>query len=1326
MGIYEPYIKAEAKTHKGKFEPRPEQKDAIERAFKYFKKNDGKAVDFLWNAKMRFGKTVCALWLIEKLNNELGKKKVLIVTHRPVVNASWYGDFKTIFKDSLDEYSYGTSRENNNATNLKDFNATRADAKAGKCVLFFASMQYLRGSELVHGKAHSATKDAILNYGWDLVIIDEAHEGTQTDLGKDVIEYLKTKKPFMLHLSGTPFNLLENFKSEQLYNWDYIKEQQYKRKWDEDNPLMKDENPYRELPRMEIMTFKLGDMIDERTIKDAATGKFSFSEFFSVKKGHDVPKEERGKFIHEAEILAFLKKLCEPSAVSHYPFSTDEYRQCFRHTLWVVPGVPEAKALKKLIEEKTPLCKRMGFKVVNVAGNSDEDEQKSDALDKVFKAMGVNPDPDNYTDDSDQTRTITLSCARLTTGVTVRPWTAVLYMKGSDTTMASTYMQTIFRVQSPHTINGRMKSTCYVFDFAPERALTMMAETAKYSRAFERKEKKGEKKQKAIIDKEDKEKMSQLLKECPIYETTNGSPIIVKGRMQPIECDRLFSQLNRVYVDKVVQNGFDHPDLYNNDELLHLDIEDEFNLNYIDSMFGDEAKSSREGKRNKVDVNHQTLTPAQLAALEEERKKREEVARKAREEAKKKYAEKLETMTPAEREKFLKEKEEHARKLELLRQNKDKLHGLSIRIPLMMYGANVEDFENVTIETFTDKRFIDDDSWNEFMPKGVSRELFKKLSKFYNADVFRDAGVKIRQLAKEADNMTVEKRIMRIAQIFKWFKNPDKETVLTPWEVVNRHMSSTLGGYCFFEDDFKTPVQKLDKETGESLSALEPRFVDQGDVTKEIFGDGTLGNIDELQGKINTKILEINSKTGLYPLYVAYSLYRHLLPVYADKNGLLSDNPEDYSADDEHAIWDEVVSNNIYVICNTKMAERITRRTLLGFRTSSDGSPIKLHVKMDNLITRASKDKDALVKDLLNEGFWLNNNKMKKQLQFNAVVGNPPYMVGDGSGASDDAANPIYQEFVRLSQALHPDYVSIIMPSKWMVGGKAILKPFRKEMMVDERIDKLYDFEDDQVIFPKAHNDGGICFFLWNPKHKGLTHYEFFPRVGEVIISDRKLNDGGFDVIIRDNRRQSILDKVNTPNEGFKDIVSKTKPFGIRKDVFNNPEKYLDYNVQYEPYDGALAIHGVKGIKGGAKRTIGYIHESIVTDSEKKKLVDKYKVFFTTSYSSNAAIPPEAIEAGPGVICTETFVVIGPFDSPEEMKNCHKYIQTTFFRALLHFGHGTMQVSQEVFRFIPLQNFKESSDIKWDKPMNDINMQLYDKYHLTQPEREFMESKVNK
>ena len=152
---------------------------------------------------------------------------------------------------------------------------------------------------------------------------------------------------------------------------------------------------------------------------------------------------------------------------SLYPYANEEYRNIFRHTLWMVPGVKEARALSAMLQTHLVF---QHFKVVNVAG--DGDEESRDALKAVEEAIGENPDA---------TRTITLSCVRLTTGVSVKAWTAVFMLSGSYNTAASGYMQTIFRVQTPAIINGRMKEQCYVFDFAPDRTLKVIAETAKIS-----------------------------------------------------------------------------------------------------------------------------------------------------------------------------------------------------------------------------------------------------------------------------------------------------------------------------------------------------------------------------------------------------------------------------------------------------------------------------------------------------------------------------------------------------------------------------------------------------------------------------------------------------------------------------------------------------------------------------------------------------------------------------------------------------------------------------------------------------------------------------
>lgn len=197
----------------------------------------------------------------------------------------------------------------------------------------------------------------------------------------------------------------------------------------------------------------------------------------------------------------------------------------------------------------------------------------------------------------------------------------------------------------------------------------------------------------------------------------------------------------------------------------------------------------------------------------------------------------------------------------------------------MIYGAKVEnEDEELTIDNFTS--LIDPQSWEEFMPKGVTKQRFNAFKKYYDLDIFTAAAKRIRQMARAADRLSIEERIERIAAIFATFRNPDKETVLTPWRVVNMHMSDCLGGYTFFNEDFSETIE-------------EPRFVDRGDVTVDVFS-------------VDSHLLEINSKSGLYPLYLAYNIYRSRL-----SNEMFS--PE--TLEEYQTIWDKAVAENIFVIC---------------------------------------------------------------------------------------------------------------------------------------------------------------------------------------------------------------------------------------------------------------------------------------------------------------------------------------------------------------------------------------------------------------------------
>lgn len=1192
---------SEITTDKSPIIFRPEQQEAIDKTKKQFRKGN----EMLWFAKMRFGKTLSALQVVK----DMDFTRTLILTHRPVVDAGWFEDFGKIFYDKPN-FLYGSKKNGDLIQTLE-----KQQKKKSSKYIYFASMQDLRGSSQVGGNFDK--NDEIFSANWDFIIVDEAHEGTQTELGQNVMRELVKPTTKVLQLSGTPFNLLDNYQEDEIYTWDYVMEQKAKREWDEIH--FGDPNPYAPLPRLNIYTYDLGKLLKSFVDEDVA---FNFREFFRVDK--------EGNFLHKNDVFSFLNLICKEDKKSNYPYSTLAYRDNFRHSLWMVPGVKEARALSAMLKEHPVFGQ---FEIVNVAGDGDEEERYEDALKAVEKAI---------TDKPQETYTITLSCGRLTTGVSVPAWTAVFMLAGSFNTSASSYMQTIFRVQTPATINGKIKEECFVFDFAPDRTLKVIAETAKIS------SKAGK------TSSSDRETMGEFLNFCPII-SFDGS------RMAPYNVNGMLEQLKRVYVERVVRNGFEDGYLYNNDQLMKLDDVELQDFEKLKRIIGSTKAMPKSGD---IDINRQGFTDEEYEQLEEAEKKNR---------AKKELTD--------EEKRLLEEKKEK-------RKVRDTaisiLRGISIRMPLLIYGADVtNEDKQINIDNFS--KLIDDQSWEEFMPKGVTKDVFENFKKYYEPDVFRAAGKRIRVMARAADNLSIEERIDRITTIFSTFRNPDKETVLTPWRVVNMHMGDCLGGYVFFDEKMENTIE-------------EPRFVNHGEVTDSVFAE-------------DSKILEINSKSGLYPLYMAYGIYRRILDAeYHQKD-------KTPSIEDQLKIWDKVIADNIFVICKTPMAKSITKRTLIGFREAK----VNTRYFKDLLNQITHKQQNFLKKVKQGKRYWKSNNN--DNMKFNAIVGNPPYQLNDGSGASDDAANPIYQNFVKISKKISPNYFSLIMPSKWMIGGKAILKPFRKEMIKEHKISKMFDYEDSSVCFSGQHIDGGICYFLWDKNHNSENlQYYYQPANGIRFETLRTLGNSSSEIIVRDFRRQSIITKTSENKVLFKEIVSLTQPFGVRKDLFNSPERYPTSNLQFEPYKNSIKIYGVKGIKGGAKRIIGYVNKSIITKNV--DYLTKYKLYFTTSYSTNAINPPETIIGEINSACTETFLVVGPFNSQVEQLNCYKYINTHFFKTLLFFGRGTMQVSQSVFRFIPLQDFTEKSDIDWSKPIPEIDKQLYHKYDLNEEEINFIESMI--
>ena len=1161
---------------------RPEQKEAIEKTVRQFKKSPR----MLWNAKMRFGKTLSALEVVRRMDFE----RTVLITHRPVVDDGWHEDFGKIFTKE-DKYRYGSKKSGIEISDLE-----KTFKKDKKHYIYFASIQDLRGSKIVGGKFDK--NDDVFNIDWDCVIIDEAHEGTTTELGDKVkgILFKPEKGTKLLELSGTPFNILSNYEDDDdsVFTWDYVMEQRAKQEWEETH--FGDSNPYSDLPEMRMYTYDLGKLVKGDFV-DVGDKAFNFAEFFRT--------DEKGFFVHENSVNDFLNLLTKQEKESLYPFSCKEYINLFHHTLWMVPGVKEALALQHLLEKHPVFC---NFNVVNVAGDGDPEDPTGEALEAVRKAI-KNAGEDGYT--------ITLSCGKLTTGVSVKQWTAVFMLYGTYSTKAAGYLQTIFRVQTPCNDYGKTKTCAYVFDFAPDRTLKMVADAVTLNTKVG----------KTKVD--DKNRLGEFLNFCPVIG-------IVGSTMKPYKVNSLLQQLKSAYAERAVSKGFDDASIYN-DELLKLSKVELEKFSALQAIIG-QTKANKAG--DKIDVNKQGLTEEEYQQSTSQPEKRTKPE-----------------LTPEEqalKEKLLEAKKQRQTAISILR-------GISIRMPLLIYGARGKNGDEIPItEDITLKKFVelvDDTSWEEFMPRGVTKENFADFEKYYDEDVFIAAGKRIRNLVLAADKLNVTERTRKIAEIFSYFRNPDKETVLTPWRVVNMHMGDCLGGWSFFDKDYE-------KSLGENES---PHFIDVKDVTEK-----TIGNSE-------AKILEINSKTGLYPLYCAYSIFRAKRSLHPQMA--------------ENALWQETITENIFVICKTQMAKAITQRTLCGFTNTK----INAHA-FDHLVNDLKNKSDSFIKDVTSENFWKKGNG---KMEFDAIVGNPPYNVNDGGGGQGASASPIYNCFIENAKKIKPSYVSMICPSKWFFGGKGLDK-FREEMLTDERLCYIHDFIDATDCFTNVAIAGGVCYFLWDKNHKGdcitVSTIE-----GTTARTCRPLLEKDCDVFIRYTKAIPILKAVQSKNEkSFSELVS------IRN-----------------PYIFATNYRGKKSgsIKCFNSDSFGYVEEKDIKGD--KSLLNKFKVF--VSYANGNAIKkiPFAVISVPFVgkpkeICTDTYLQIGPFKDKKETENVCSYMKTKFFRFLLCIKKGSPVASKITYKFVPLQVFTSNTDIDWSLPIPEIDRQLYKKYKLSKDEIDFI------
>jgi site-specific DNA-methyltransferase (adenine-specific) len=319
-------------------------------------------------------------------------------------------------------------------------------------------------------------------------------------------------------------------------------------------------------------------------------------------------------------------------------------------------------------------------------------------------------------------------------------------------------------------------------------------------------------------------------------------------------------------------------------------------------------------------------------------------------------------------------------------------------------------------------------------------------------------------------------------------------------------------------------------------------------------------------------------------------------------------------------------------------------------------------------------------------------------MQFDVVVGNPPYQMTGGGGGSNDSS--IYHLFVQQAKQLEPRYLSMVIPSRWLAGGRG-LDDFRKEMLSDGHLRRLVDYTKMSVAFPGVDFEGGVGYFLWDRDDTGPCLYTL--HLGDEQLEAVERDLGAHDVFVRDSRAAEILDKVLAFAEPtMKELVSGDTPFGLATN-------YADFSQKR--FKGALELH----VSVKQKRVVAWMKDSV---TKNRQLIPEWKLFLPKAYGERGAIPAivlgPSIAAGPNAVCTQTYVAAGPFQSEAEARSCQAYLRTRFARLLISLRKITQDLPRATYSWLPQQ--------EWSHEWTD--QELFDKYGITGEEVSFIESMI--
>lgn len=463
-------------------------------------------------------------------------------------------------------------------------------------------------------------------------------------------------------------------------------------------------------------------------------------------------------------------------------------------------------------------------------------------------------------------------------------------------------------------------------------------------------------------------------------------------------------------------------------------------------------------------------------------------------------------------------------------------------------------------------------------------------------------------------------------------------------------------------------------------------------------------DISEYENIVNNngKILDISSKMGEFTL----SIWKYIV--------------------DNKKIKEDKLKNAFYSIPTSSIAYEFTRKIYECLNLNIENIACKFNaysilkfvdennnLDIDNVKKYILQNKKFCDTELEGNLFYV---KGDDKMKFDVVVGNPPYQISDGGAQA--SAKPIYQYFVKLSNELTNHYSSLIIPSRWYVGGKG-LDEFREDMLNDSHIKELHDCLTPEDIFPNTNIRGGVCYFLRDSTNTNNDLVEVITHENNSIINStiRPLKIEGLEFFMRDGKAIGIIKKVENNNfESLSNIISSRKPFGLE----GNFTKSKYFHKERKGINEPIKCYG-------KAKNIGFVERDIITTN--KELIDKWKVMMPYANNIGTELNDDNLNAfvgEPSSICTETFLVVGAEDNlnKESANNLCKYLKTKFARFLHSLSKISQHATAKTYKFVPIQDFSNNSDIDWSKSVHEIDLQLFKKYNLSNDEIKYIESKI--